>query len=229
MTTRQLLDDKHHSEDYPKSLETGGEQDKTYHQNMTRYVTELFLQLAKFLHHTLNDLKTLKDWQNFYAYLVLRLVEEFNKEQMSEDQHIMANEIRMPATKNISDGKKETADVIALTRLLYQAMVPVRLGVADGQHRLLATLLVLQGRHVNNSLSRSPPFYFSFLRDRGIGYGIQTFGDALQGKCNVRFVYHEGITSSDLLVRNFENVGEAYSTIRDTSQTCKRPRSLCDM
>jgi len=229
MSARQLLGDDNNPEDYPENLHTGGEQDKMYHQNMCGYVTDMFVQLAKFLHHTLNDLKTLKDWQNFYAYLVRRLVDEFNKEQKSVDQHITANEIRMPATKIINDGKKETADVIALTRLLYQAMVPVRIGVADGQHRLLATLLVLQGHHVVKSLSKSPPFYFSFLRDRGIGYGIQTFEAALQGKCNVRFVYHEAVTSSDLSWIDFESMGEAYSTIRDTSQSCKRQRTTCDM
>jgi hypothetical protein len=213
------------------------------------YGSNLFLQLAKFIDVTFNGLNTLKDWQNFYAYLVRRLVDHFNSLQDSEEQKINADEIRMPAiyeditkktadgneedttkeTANINEDTKETADVISLTRLLYQALVPIRLGVADGQHRILATLLVLQGHHVFNSLSKSPPFYFEFLRHRGSGYGIQKCGNALQGKCSVRFVYHLSVTSPAVYEREFENLAEEYSRIRDTSQASKRRRSISDM
>jgi hypothetical protein len=203
-------------------------QDEGQHEidDPSYYVSKLFLQLAKFIEFTFNGLNTMKDWQHFYAHLVRRLVLDFNRQQDSEEQKINADEIRMPA---INEDTKETTDVVALTRLLYQAMVTIRVAVADGQHRILATLLVLQGHHVCNSLSRSPPFYFEFLPDIGLGYGIQTYGEALQGRCSVRFVYHVTLNSLDIHMRNFEKLGEAYSRIRDTSQASKRQRTLCDM
>jgi hypothetical protein len=234
------------AEDDPESLLNRGAKHEMDHPGY--YVSKLFLQLAKFLDLTFNGLNTLKDWQNFYAYLVRRLVDHFNTLQDSEEQKINADEIRMPAiyedtketadvneedttkkTADVNEDTTETADVISLTRLLYQAMVPIRLGVADGQHRILATLLVLQGHHVFNSLSKSPPFYFEFLRHRGSGYGIQKCGNALQGKCSVRFLYHLSLTSSAVYERDFENLAEDYSRIRDTSQASKRRRTISDM
>lgn len=177
------------------------------------YVSELFQHLAKFLDVHFNNLILEEDWKSFYAFLVRILVKSFNEAQVKDSWKINAEDIYIP---------QSPTEVVSITRLLYQAIVKIRFGVADGQHRLVSLLNVLMGFEVRDTLNKSPPIYFAppFCTSELKG---------LSGKCSVRLVYGRASNELGRFADFFEKQAQRYSKTRDVSQSSKRARTLCDM
>lgn len=184
-------------------------------------VSELFQHMEKFLEVNFNHLAKQQDWTSLYVYLVNILVEDFNENQPNDTLKISAEDILIPYTDH---------ELLAITRLLYQAIVPIRIGVADGQHRVLSLMNLLMGFGVFDSLSKSPPIFFA--KDKNIIDGYRRNLSKWQmwsKKSTVRFVYPKDLYSDLHFTANFETVAQEFSKLRDTEQSTTRLRTLCDV
>jgi hypothetical protein len=188
-------------------------------ESSAKDVSELFHHLAKFLEIHFKTLTRPEDWTVLYSYLVHLLVKDFNGFQEEEKFQIEPQDILIP---------RERYDLLMITRLLYQAIVPIRVAVADGQHRLLSLMNVLLGFRVCDSLSKSPPIYFE-MADQfrpPYSYWQSKMWNGLAKKCTVRLAYAKEVMPFD---ENFERLAQEYSKRRDTEQAHTRLRSLWDV
>jgi hypothetical protein len=155
-------------------------------------------------------------------------VKEFNSAAGTDlPNHIDSENILLP---------KPGHDLFALTRLLYQSLVMIRFAVADGQHRLLSMSSVLLGFEIRDSLSKDPPIYFE---KKTMNQPVNL--EAMEGLCTIRLVYSycqpmQSVTAAAAQAKKvklfkdiFESKGNYYSRQRDTSQSAKRSRTLCDV
>jgi len=185
------------------------------------YVSDLFQHLAKFLDVHFNNLTQEEDWKSIYAFLVRILVDNFNEQQEHDSLKINAEDIFIPLLPT---------EVVSITRLLYQAIVQIRFGVADGQHRLVSLLNVLMGFEVRDTLNKSPPIYFAVPTNIDpLNYEHWNMLKCLSGKCSVRLLYGRASNEFGGFVDCFEKQAQQYSKNRDVSQSAKRSRTLCDV
>jgi hypothetical protein len=191
--------------------------------------------LDKWLSIRFNGLKTIEDWKAFYAYLAKAVV---RKENHYAKIKIANKDIVLP----------NLTDLFQVCRLLFQAMVKVRIGVADGQHRMCAMIHLLTGWSVTVQAHKIPPKTFN----RGAPYGLGTenpdaniikmsprsmsehFNNILKTMANPVTVLTVMATSNNHLHRrpspaDILRCAVGYSKVREVSQAAKKPRLLVDV
>lgn len=172
-------------------------------------VAEYFYQLNSWLNANFGGLKKISDWELLYIRLVKILVAL----RPQEMEMIDVNKIIMPIHN----------DIFQACRLMYQAIVPLRTGFADGQHRVAAMVELLGGWKIKVDITQTPPR--SFARDASWSDQTHDFDKLLQT-----------LSSDKVLVRivetdetNLEIKGVEYSQMREKSQSLHKPRVLVDV
>lgn len=176
-----------------------------------------------------DGLQTMENWKLFYIYLAQEVCGWANMKATAEkriDKRIDMDLIAFP----------KCADIIHVCRLLFQTLVNLRVGIADGQHRICAMMNLLSGWSIRVNTTTVPPKTFQ----RGDHFGIVDFQKDREDqdqeaeeninkilptmctKVNVRTVL-------SLNTAMFESFSEKYSQVREQSQEKKKPRVLVDV
>ena len=177
------------------------------------------------------DLVTPGGWESLYATLAEKLIAPTIPDRLgaiasagSGSQPSMAvDQLFMPST---------TSDIFKLCRLLFQALVPLRIAVPDGQHRIAAMIEVLAGWTITIKPLGIPPKGFEPSDHHGlvskgkehtnIQEGFKHLLKIMSGKVTARVMVPNALGS-------FEQQCIEYSRFRDESQSQHKPRVLVDM
>jgi hypothetical protein len=166
------------------------------------------------LNQNFNGLKTYYGWQMFYLFLVNMTVEMINGEETDEAKKLNWENVVVPRWE----------DLCQWCRLLYQGIVPLRIAVIDGQHRMCAVLKILSGFHVILDQTAIPPKRFDHF---GSPYdGEKAFGKAWS-EITKTIPTVRTLVAKDS--RKMEEYAKEYSIDLETSQTSKKQRNLVDV
>jgi hypothetical protein len=189
------------------------------HKRIAVLVGEYFERLNLWLDSNFEGLKTTENWEDFYIHLVRMVVKLANAEKTAEEEVIDVNTVIMPRVN----------DLFQACRLMYQAIGPLRISVIDGQHRIAVMIKYLTHWTIDVDPTKRPPV--SFVRgtdyndqDRNTEDGINKLDQYLRN-C--------GLTTTLRIVQtkvlsNLEVEGQAYSLVREISQSRHKKRSLVD-
>lgn len=130
------------------------------------------------------------------------------------------------------------SDIIQLCRLLFQSLVNLRLGLADGQHRICAMMNLLSGWSITVQTTTVPPKTFergnhfriidydkqpdNSAREVAAKEAIDKFLPLMIHKVNHRIVL---VQTTAELVSSAVN----FSQVREQSQAKHKPRVLVDV
>ena len=142
-----------------------------------------------------------------------------NAEKTAEEDVIDVNMVIMPRVN----------DIFQACRLMYQAIAPIRISVIDGQHRIAVMLEYLTHWIIDVDPSKQPPLAFV----RGTGYAAH-YGRSERDRRDIldQYLKNCGLQSTVRIVQtnsnNLEVEGQAYSLVREISQSLHKKRSLVD-
>lgn len=161
-----------------------------------------------------NGLKSYYGWQTFYGYLVKMYVEIINAKETKGENKIKFENVVLPRWR----------DLCQWCRLLYQGIVPLRIAVIDGQHRMCAMVKMLTGWEVFVDESTIPPKRF-------VQFGTDYSSE--EDFFKVWMAITKTMPTVCTLVAEDSNKMEVYakrySKERETSQTSKKQRNLVDV
>lgn len=187
---------------------------------------QYFKALDAWIDKNFEGLTTMENWLHFYRFLAKEVCHRFNiaARQEGRTDTIDIFKIVFPSY----------TDTIKVCRLLFQSIVNLRVGLADGQHRICAIMNLLSGWSISVQTKTIPPKTF----EQGDHFGIlnytkkkcdEAFSErldqllpAMNTKANVRIVVPE--TTTEL-----ESWCVKYSHIRERSQAKHKPRVLVDV
>lgn len=187
--------------------------------NKQTTITQLSAQYFSMLQHWLDihcqGLKDHKGWTELYCCLAKIVSTLANKE---ENLNIDYKEVLVPTS---------LPDLLQVCRFMFQAIINVRIGICDGQHRMGAMLHALFNWEINANYpvaEDQPPCTF-----RRIEYTTELPDDGLEGvllclseKVMVRVFVPKSIAE-------FQEQSVAYSLAREFSQRAHKPRVLANM
>jgi hypothetical protein len=176
-----------------------------------------------------NGLQTMENWKKFYIYLAQEVCGTANMKAVGErrnDKKIDSDYIAFP----------KNTDIIHVCRLLFQTLVNLRVGMADGQHRICAMMNLLSGWSVTVNTKTVPPKTFQHgdhfgivdynktagERDEEVAEKINLILPIMYTKVSVRTVLCDDTAT-------FESFSVKYSQVRLDSQAKHKPRVLVDV
>lgn len=168
-----------------------------------------------------NSLKKRSDWERFYVILAEMTVQKGNKTK-GEEEKIDINSVAIP----------RPTELFQWCRLLYQGLVPLRIGVIDGQHRMCAIINLLTGWSVHLVEKQIPPKEFRLDSDKFVfakrdeeaekNYLKTVLNAMTVAKPTVRVIVAQPAFGIEYEARQ-------YSRDRDRSQSLKKQRNLVDV
>jgi hypothetical protein len=179
---------------------------------------EYFERLNLWLETYFEGLKISEDWEDLYIHLVRMVVKLANAEKTAEEDVIDVNMVIMPRVN----------DIFQACRLMYQAIAPIRISVIDGQHRIAVMLQYLTHWIIDVDPSKRPPLAFV----RGTDYADYCRNERDLREILEQYLKKCGLHSTVRIVQtnsnNLEVEGQAYSLVREISQSLHKKRSLVD-
>jgi hypothetical protein len=141
-------------------------------------------------------------------------VEMINAKETNEENKIKWENVALPRWNELCQW----------CRLLYQGIVPLRIGVVDGQHRMCAIVKILTGWDVILDEALIPPkrFHWSPLEHKEQETFFRDWLEISKTMPTVRT-----LVAKDC--KTMEREAQQYSTERETSQREKKQRNLVDV
>lgn len=175
-------------------------------------VGDYLQQLNFWLDRYFGKLEQMEDWRRFYIHLVGVLVNMANAQRTEETEKIDLNKIIMPKDN----------DLFQVCRLLYQAIVPLRTAIPDGQHRVAAMVELMGGWKIRVDTRQIPPRSFTKELTTTVQAGqFDKLLETLSHKVIARVMVPSG--------EHLEKESANYSRIRELSQSMHKKRALFDM
>lgn len=168
-----------------------------------------------------NDLRRTSDWETLYIILAKMTVEKCNL-QRDEDKKINFRNIAIPRMNVL----------FQWCRLLYQGLVPLRIGVIDGQHRMCAIIKLLTRWSAIVVEKEIPPRKFELddeklvVDKRGEWLERRKFDTVLEAITAAKPTVRILVAETDL---DIEEDAQCYSRERERSQSLKKQRNLVDV
>jgi len=162
-----------------------------------------------------DGLKNANRLEMFYMFLVQKVSAEHNK-KVARNNQVDWKEVVMPGH----------TDIFKVCRLMWQALIPFRNGIPDGQHRIAAMMKLLENWSIAVNPTASPPK--TFVEDEGNYTNLNDKLDeilatlSINGKAMTRVIFPSRIDK-------LEETSEKYSVMRENSQSRHRPRTFKDM
>jgi hypothetical protein len=198
--------------------------ERDQNQDILPVFAEYFNTLNTWLDKNFNGLKTMFNWEQLYAHLVREVVKVANKTE-GRVEKIDVDNIAFPSV----------TDTIHVCRLLFQALVNVRIGVADGQHRICAMLNLLSGWSITVHTKQVPPKTF----EHGDHFGLVNYEPRPKRFIDAENQINQILStmSTKVMVRtvlaetneSLEKWSVGYSQVREESQAKHKPRVLVDV
>jgi hypothetical protein len=163
-------------------------------------------------------LQTMENWKLFYIYLAQEVCGMANMKAVEEKK------------------KNKKIDIIHVCRLLFQTLVNLCVGMADGQHHICAMMNLLSGWSIMVNMTTVPPKTFKHgdhfgmvdyhknpeHQDEEAAKNINKILPTMCTKVNVRTVFSDNTAT-------FESFSVKYSQVREQSQAKHKPRVLVDV
>jgi hypothetical protein len=189
------------------------------HKKIAVLIGEYFERLNLWLNLHFDGLKTTDYWEDVYIHLVRMVVKLANAEKPAPEDVIDVDAVIMPRAN----------DLFQACRLLYQAIGPLRISVIDGQHRIAVMLKYLTHWTIDVDPTQRP--HVAFVRGReytDYDWNTQDGRDKLD-----EYLKKCGFSTTVRIVQtmnnsNLEDEGQAYSLVREISQSLHKKRSLVD-
>jgi hypothetical protein len=187
--------------------------------NKKTTVTQLSAQYFSMLQHWLDircqGLKNHKGWTELYCCLAKIVSTLANKE---ENLNIDYKEVLVPPS---------LPDLLQVCRFMFQAIINVRIGICDGQHRMGAILHALFNWEIKANYpvaEDQPPCTFEHMEStsKDPGRFAAVLADLSAEPVMVRVFVPESLAK-------FQEQSVAYSLAREHSQRAHKPRVLANM
>jgi hypothetical protein len=174
-------------------------------------VADYLHELNAFLEERFGGLKEVEHWEKLYIHLARIVVTQKNdKCKHQKEFRVNPNHVFMPKSQ----------DIFQACRLMYQAIVPLRMGIPDGQHRVAAMMEIMTGWKIVVQTRDIPPRVFkreSTTDEEVLTRALSSASNRVMGRIFVP-------KSHDI-----ENESERYSKMREESQSKHKPRVLVDV
>jgi len=163
----------------------------------------------------------LESLNRFYMFLVetLSIMANAHYRKLKKQTEVDWTKVVMPAS----------TDVFKVCRLMWQAIVGIRNGIPDGQHRIAAMMKVLENWSITVDPTKTPPR--TFVEDKKsltekkweqLDEEVDSILQTLQGRATTRVIF-------PTMLANMEQESMQYSLMREMSQSLHKPRMFKDM
>jgi hypothetical protein len=172
--------------------------------------------LTTWLNFHFDGLNSVDSLERFYIHLVDLVSDNANQHYKKGGKNIEVDwkQVVMPGP----------TEIFKVCRLLWQALVPIRNGVPDGQHRIAAMMKLLENWSITIHPTTTPPK--TFVEDEknypNLNEKLDDILFTLQGKAMTRVIFPDRIGQ-------MEEESQKYSLMREVSQSRHKPRMFKDM